>query len=415
MRLNNSKIFNELHQFNYKDINLHAIDIDLKSILDSLESWSEYFCYDGNMYILDFYDTGSTYKINLETKEMTELSFKFNNDVIMNGYYDWFGSGNKCGKHFLMIECPDYDTSNLVTLTVVDEELVYMPINIISDKGYDANDVYPDYSFADANDDDIIYCSCTPDISNERKDFIYKIDIKKGTMESMNVDITESAENIPGEFKGGYFSNGKLQVMFRVDKYLIFYEYSETLNKFYEVDRIITTLIGYNFSSISDNHMFLNYKLDEFFGSLLYDIHTHEKYLTPRLKDLGSERIILSKDILIDNDTDNLYILEKKCNDNNKVSNDNDVVQVDVIDGVLQLTSDKYQKTNMINNTEIVFPSVNKFTEIHLYFAADSNINISLPDNCKWRVELNIEEGQSYEIIMTYNTIEWLVNVVTYS
>ena len=92
-----------------------------------------------------------------------------------------------------------------------------------------------------------------------------------------------------------------------------------------------------------------------------------------------------------------------------------EVVQVDIVDNILQLTADKYQKTNMVDGTEIVFPSVNKFTEIHLYFAADSNINIGLPSNCKWRVEPNIEEGKSYEIIATYNTIEWLVNVIVYS
>lgn len=92
-----------------------------------------------------------------------------------------------------------------------------------------------------------------------------------------------------------------------------------------------------------------------------------------------------------------------------------EVVHVDIVNNILQLTADKYQKTNIVDGTEILFPSVNKFTEIHLYFAADSNVSISLPDNCKWRVEPNIEEGKSYEIIATYNTIEWLVNVIVYS
>lgn len=91
------------------------------------------------------------------------------------------------------------------------------------------------------------------------------------------------------------------------------------------------------------------------------------------------------------------------------------VVQVDVIDNVLNLTTDKYQKTNMVDGTEILFPSVNKFTEIHLYFPASSNMKINLPDNCKWRFDPNIEEGKSYEIIATYNTIEWLVNIISYS
>ena len=91
-----------------------------------------------------------------------------------------------------------------------------------------------------------------------------------------------------------------------------------------------------------------------------------------------------------------------------------EVVQVDVVDGVLQLTADKYQKTNMVDGTEIVFPSVDKFTEIHLYFNSDTNMNLSFPE-CRWRVEPNIEEGSAYEIIATYNTIEWLVNVISYS
>ena len=92
-----------------------------------------------------------------------------------------------------------------------------------------------------------------------------------------------------------------------------------------------------------------------------------------------------------------------------------EVVQVDIVDGVLQLTDDRYQKTSMLDGTTIVFPTVSRFTEIHLYFTAGSNMNVNLPDDCKWRVEPNIEEGNSYEIIATYNTIEWLVNVIVYS
>ena len=92
-----------------------------------------------------------------------------------------------------------------------------------------------------------------------------------------------------------------------------------------------------------------------------------------------------------------------------------EVVQVNPVNGVLTLTTNKYQKTTIADGTEILFPSVNKFTEIHLYFAADSNMNISLPDNCKWRVEPNIEEGNYYEIVAVYNTMFWLVNVISYS
>ena len=91
-----------------------------------------------------------------------------------------------------------------------------------------------------------------------------------------------------------------------------------------------------------------------------------------------------------------------------------EVVQVDIVDNILQLTADKYQKTNMVDGTEIIFPSVNKFTEIHLYFDAETNLSLNFPD-CKWRVEPNIEAGKSYEIICTYNTINWLVNIMVYS
>lgn len=95
-------------------------------------------------------------------------------------------------------------------------------------------------------------------------------------------------------------------------------------------------------------------------------------------------------------------------------STSEEVVQVDIIDGILNLTSDKYQKTSMVDGTEIVFPEVDRFTEIHLYFDADVDMSLTFPE-CKWRVEPNIEEGMTYEIVATYNTIQWLVNVMVYS
>lgn len=95
-------------------------------------------------------------------------------------------------------------------------------------------------------------------------------------------------------------------------------------------------------------------------------------------------------------------------------SNSDEVVQVDIVDGILQLTTNKYQKTTMVDGTEVLFPNVDKFTEIHLYFNSDSPMNITFPE-CKWRVEPNLEEGKTYEIVATYNTMDWLVNVIVYS
>ena len=92
-----------------------------------------------------------------------------------------------------------------------------------------------------------------------------------------------------------------------------------------------------------------------------------------------------------------------------------EVVEDTIANGVLNLTADKYQKViNMVDGTSIVFPEVTKFTEIHLYFDAETNLSLNFPD-CKWRVEPNIEAGKSYEIICTYNTINWLVNIMVYS
>lgn len=92
-----------------------------------------------------------------------------------------------------------------------------------------------------------------------------------------------------------------------------------------------------------------------------------------------------------------------------------EVVQVNVVNNTLNLTTDKYQKTTMTSGTNIVFPAVNEFTEIHLYFDAIANMNISLPDNCKWRIDPNTEEGTTYELVATYNTVQWLVNIMAYS
>ena len=92
----------------------------------------------------------------------------------------------------------------------------------------------------------------------------------------------------------------------------------------------------------------------------------------------------------------------------------NDVVQVDVVDGILTLTDDKYQKTTMVDGTEIVLPDVTGFTEIHLYFSTEEDMNLTFP-SCKWRVDPNIEAGSSYEIVAVYNTMEWLLNCISYS
>lgn len=99
-------------------------------------------------------------------------------------------------------------------------------------------------------------------------------------------------------------------------------------------------------------------------------------------------------------------------------SNKETVVLNNPVSNVLNLTTDKYQKaTNMQTDTTIVFPEVepDKLMEIHLFFEAGGDITLIFPDNCKWRVDANIEEGKAYEIVMTYNTISWLADIIVYS
>jgi hypothetical protein len=98
--------------------------------------------------------------------------------------------------------------------------------------------------------------------------------------------------------------------------------------------------------------------------------------------------------------------------------NEATVVLNNPISNVLNLTTDKYQKAiDMQTDTTIVFPEVepDKLMEIHLFFEAGGDINLIFPDDCKWRVDANIEEGKAYEIVMTYNTISWLADIIVYS
>lgn len=149
------------------------------------------------------------------------------------------------------------------------------------------------------------------------------------------------------------------------------------------------------------------------------DVYYNKSELDDKLKDVNA--ITLNGYSLWVGTSEELDAIEVKdpntlyfeINDNQYY--ENEVVPINISDGKLNLINHKYQKClNMVDGTELVFPEVNGFTEIHLYFRASSDLSLSFPE-CKWRVEPNIEAGRSYEIIATYNTMEWLVNVIVYS
>ena len=88
------------------------------------------------------------------------------------------------------------------------------------------------------------------------------------------------------------------------------------------------------------------------------------------------------------------------------------------ISGKLTLTDNRLQYArDVVTNTEIVFPAVALYTELHVFFESTENLNLVFPDNCKWRIDSNIEAGSAYELIAKYipKTTTWLVNILVYS
>ena len=93
------------------------------------------------------------------------------------------------------------------------------------------------------------------------------------------------------------------------------------------------------------------------------------------------------------------------------------VVTVTPSGNKLTLTTDRIQYTAIGTGTEIVFPNVAVYTEIHLFFDSTTNMSLVLPDTCRWRLDSNIEAGKSYELIAKYvpGPNRWLVNILVYS
>lgn len=118
---------------------------------------------------------------------------------------------------------------------------------------------------------------------------------------------------------------------------------------------------------------------------------------------------------IVERDPNTLYF--EIDNDNDDQEEVETVQNISPVNNVLTLTTNKYQKTVIANETEIVLPQVTELTELHLYFDKNDSdeMNLILPDNCKWRVDPNIEDASAYELIAIHNTSYWLVNIVSYS
>ena len=91
------------------------------------------------------------------------------------------------------------------------------------------------------------------------------------------------------------------------------------------------------------------------------------------------------------------------------------IVSKTVSNGTLTLSTDRYQYATLANGNTIALPSVSNFTEINL-FVKDCNIStINLPNNCKWRVDPNLDSGDSFMFTFFYTGQEWLAEVKIYS
>lgn len=79
---------------------------------------------------------------------------------------------------------------------------------------------------------------------------------------------------------------------------------------------------------------------------------------------------------------------------------------------VLNLTKDRYQLVNIMEDTTIVLPDVKDFTRIHLFFTVENDLEIMFPQ-VKYQMQPKIVVDKSYEIIFTY-TDKWLMSFIEY-
>ena len=88
------------------------------------------------------------------------------------------------------------------------------------------------------------------------------------------------------------------------------------------------------------------------------------------------------------------------------------IVEKPIVNAVLNLGTEKYQKCRMQDLTKINLPTVTSFTEIHLFFNTTEALTLVLP-SCKWQNQPSIEANKVYEFIFTY-VDEWLGGYIVY-
>ena len=88
------------------------------------------------------------------------------------------------------------------------------------------------------------------------------------------------------------------------------------------------------------------------------------------------------------------------------------IVEKTITNAILNLGTEKYQKCNIVDLTQIILPTVSSFTEIHLFFNTTEALTLVFP-SCKWQNQPTIEANKNYEFIFTY-VGEWLGGYIAY-
>ena len=79
---------------------------------------------------------------------------------------------------------------------------------------------------------------------------------------------------------------------------------------------------------------------------------------------------------------------------------------------ILELTKDRYQVVNIVEDTEIILPNVKNFTRIHLFFTVENDSALIFPQ-IKYQTEPQVSLDKTYEFIFTY-VDKWVMRFYEY-
>ena len=94
-----------------------------------------------------------------------------------------------------------------------------------------------------------------------------------------------------------------------------------------------------------------------------------------------------------------------------------ELVNNEVLDSTLTLTTDRYQVATITENIVFVLPDVDSYTEIHLFFATTGDVSITMPEGILYQKIPNIVANKTYEFIFKYTntSIGWIFDYIEYA